>query len=105
MSVGAEALPKMAPIGWNYVEIDYEGMQVKVASPASFVLQKLLINEERKPEWKKAKDLEAVKYVLGYVKASKKYAEELKKSIEEAPRKWRKTILDTAKNHNIDLGI
>ena len=48
MSIGAEALPKMAPIGWNYVEIEWEGMRLKVASPASFIIQKLLINEERK---------------------------------------------------------
>ena len=53
MSIGAEALPKMAPIGWSYVELEWEEMKIKVASPASSIIQKLLINEERKPKWKK----------------------------------------------------
>lgn len=105
MSVGAEALPKMAPIGWNYIELEWEGMKVKVASPVSFVIQKLLINEERKPEWKKEKDLDAVRYVLIYVKASRKYNEELKESILSAPRKWKKAIIDTAAKNGIDLGL
>lgn len=105
MSVGAEALPKMAPIGWNYIELEWEGMKVKVASPASFVIQKLLINEERKPEWKKEKDLEAVRYVLIYVKASRKYNEELKESVLSAPKKWKKAIIDTAAKNGIDLGL
>ena len=105
MSIGAEALPKMAPIGWNYVELEWEGMKIKVASPASFVVQKLLINGERKPEWKKEKDLDAVRYVLIYVNASQKYREELKNSILSAPRKWKKAILDTAMKNKIDLGL
>ena len=80
-------------------------MKVKVASPVSFVIQKLLINEERKPEWKKEKDLDAVRYVLIYVKASRKYNEELKESILSAPRKWKKAIIDTAAKNGIDLGL
>ena len=105
MSIGAEALPKMAPIGWNYIELEWEGITVKVASPASFVIQKLLINEEREPEWKREKDLDAVRYVLIYVKASRKYLEELKNSILSAPKKWRKAILEVAAKNGIDLGI
>ena len=105
MSIGAEALPKMAPIGWNFVELDWEDMKVKVASPASFVIQKLLINDERKPEWKKGKDLDAVRYVLIFVKASRKYSEELKESVLSAPRKWRKAIIDTAAKNGLDLGL
>ena len=102
MSIGAETLPKIAPIGWNYVELQWEGMKVKVASPASLVIQKLLINEERKPEWKKEKDLDAVRYVLAYVNASRKYHDELKKRVINAPRKWRKAILDAATKNEID---
>ena len=103
MAIGAEALPKMAPIGWNYVEVQWEGMTIRVASPSSFIIQKLLINDERKPEWKREKDLEAIKYVLTYVKASRKYYEELCASINLAPRKWKKIIIETAKKNLIDL--
>ena len=95
----------MAPIGWNYVELEWEGMQIKVASPASFVIQKLLINGERKPEWKREKDLDAVRYVLIRVKASQKYRDELKESILSAPRKWRNAIIAAAAKNGIDLGL
>lgn len=102
-SLGAEALPKMAPIGWNYIELEIDGMKVKVASPASFVLQKLLINEERKPDWKKQKDIDAAAYVLLFVKASRKYSEELKQSLSAAPKKWRRAILSTAAKYHLDI--
>ena len=86
LNVVAEALPKMAPAGWNYVQIEYNGLTVNIVSPVSFVLQKLLINKERKPENKKEKDIDAVKYVLTYINASHKYSEELKQSLQEYPK-------------------
>lgn len=103
LSLGAEALPKMAPVGWNYIEVEIDNLVVKVVSPASFVMQKLLINQERKPESKREKDLDAVRYVLTFVKASHKYSDELKTSIESSPKKWKKAILDAAKNNGIEL--
>lgn len=103
LNVVAEALPKMAPAGWHYVQIAYNGLTINIVSPVSFVLQKLLINEERKPENKKEKDIDAVKYVLAYVKASHKYSEELKQSLQDYPKKWKKAIFETAKKYNITL--
>ena len=103
LNVVAEALPKMAPAGWHYVQIEYNGLIINIVSPVSFVLQKLLINEERKPENKKEKDIDAVKYVLAYVKASHKYSEELKQSLQDYPKKWKKAIFETAKKYNITL--
>ena len=105
LNVVAEALPKMAPAGWNYVQVDYNGLKVNIVSPVSFVLQKLLINKERKPEYKKEKDLDALSYVLGFIKASTKYTELLKQSFNQYPRKWQKAILETAKSNGIDLGV
>ena len=102
-NIGAEALPKMAPAGWNYITVDFNGLKVNVVSPVSFVLQKLLINNERKSEYKKLKDLDAIKYVLGFIKSSKKYSEELITSLDSYPKKWKKTILENASNNNIDL--
>lgn len=103
LSVTAEALPKMAPAGWNYVTIEWNNMNVNVASPVSFVLQKLLINKDRKSDYKKAKDLDAVRLVLSYIKLSPKYKQELKDSLETYPKKWKKTILQTAEENNIFL--
>ena len=103
LDVVAEALPKMAPAGWNFIQIKYSNMIVNVVSPVSFVLQKLLINKERKPESKKAKDIDAAKYVLGFIKTSKKYNDELNKSFNEYPKKWKKTIIDVANENDIVL--
>ena len=103
LSVVAEALPKMAPAGWNYLKIEFESMLVNVVSPVSFVLQKLLIHHERKTEYKKEKDLDAIRYVLGFVKESNKYNQELKESLSTYPKKWKKTILTNALECNIEL--
>ena len=103
MLVVAEALPKMAPAGWNYVQVEFDGMTINVTSPVSFVLQKLLINNERKSDFKKEKDLDAIKYVLGFVKTSSKYNQELIESLATYPKKWKKAILETARANNIEL--
>ena len=103
MLVVAEALPKMAPAGWNYIQMDLDGMLINITSPVSFVLQKLLINGERKSDYKKEKDLDAIKYVLGFVKSSNKYNQELAKSLESYPKKWKKIIIETAKENKLEL--
>ena len=102
-NIGAEALPKLAPAGWNYIQVNFNNYIVNVASPVSFVLQKLLINEERQSLEKKNKDLDAVRYVLNFIKLSNKYFAELKESLETYPKKWKKTIFETAKKNNIEL--
>lgn len=105
MGVVAEALPKMAPAGWDYIQVKYEDLLVNVVSPMAFVLQKLLINNEREPEYKKEKDIDALSYVLSFIKASPKYSQLLKTSFDQYPKKWQKTIVNTAKKHQIDLGF
>ena len=103
MAIVAEALPKMAPAGWNYIQVSFNNMEINVASPVSFVLQKLLIHNERKSDYKKEKDLEAINYVLDFIKLSKKYYKELIDSLETYPKKWKKTIIENAKTLNIEL--
>ena len=105
MDVVAEALPKMAPAGWDYIQVEYDGLTVNVVSPVSFVLQKLLINKERKPDYKKEKDIDALTYVLSFIKLSDKYRNSLKASFNQYPGKWKKAILETAKERDIDLEL
>lgn len=94
IGIGAEALPKMKIITWNYITIKYDKYAINVPSPASYCLQKLLINKDRKEE-KKKKDIDAVKYVLGYISVSKKYREEFIDSYNKSPKKWKKIIKET----------
>ena len=101
IGIGAEALPKMKVAEWNYITVKYNGYDVNVPSPTSYCLQKLLINKER-TEVKKAKDIDAVKYVLGYVFASVKYKEEFMESFNSAPKKWKKAIIETIEANGLD---
>ncbi len=101
IGIGAEALPKMKVAAWNYITVKYHGYDVNVPSPASYCLQKLLINKERSED-KRLKDIDAVRYVLSYVVASRKYKDEFIDSYNTAPKKWKKAIKDTLIEH--DLG-
>lgn len=101
IGIGAEALPKMKVATWNFVTVKYFKYLVNIPSPASYCLQKLLINKERSEE-KRIKDIDAVKYILGFISASKKYKNEFLESYRAAPRKWKKAIRDTMIKYNLD---
>ena len=101
IGIGAEALPKMKVAEWNYITIKYNGYDINIPSPASYCLQKLLINKER-TEIKKAKDIDAVKYILRYVVASPKYQEEFIESFSSAPKKWKKAIKETIETNGLN---
>ena len=97
----AECLPYLDMFTGNYIEVEFEGLMVKVASPASYILQKLLINSDRKT--KSEKDIESVKYVLNFVKSSKKYSYELTSLYESLPKSWKNKINVVIKKNNILL--
>lgn len=105
IGISAEALPKMEPIIWNYISVDFESYRVNIPSPSSFCLQKLLINKDRRED-KRIKDIDAVRYVLDYVVASKKYKNEFIESFNAAPKKWRRIIKEAiVTNELIDLTV
>ena len=97
----AESLAYTDIFTMNYIEVVYENIKVKVASPASYVLQKLLINAERKQ--KAEKDIESIKEVLTYIKASQKSFNELVELLNSLPKSWQKKIQKVASLNSIDL--
>jgi len=101
IGIGAEALPKMKVVAWNYITVSYNGYDINIPSPASYCLQKLLINNERS-ETKRLKDIDAVRYVLGFVMASNKYKFEFIESLNNAPKKWKKNIITTMSKYGLD---
>ena len=104
LNIGAEALPKMKPLEWNYITVDYNGIGVNIPSPSSYCLQKLLINKER-PLSKQMKDINAVKYVMSFVNSSQKYRDEFIESFQSLPKKWQKTIKETIEIHLIQTPL
>jgi len=97
----AESLHYLDIFTYNYIEVNYEGFNVKVATPSSYILQKMIINSER--EHKSEKDIQSIKYVLDYIKTSPKSFNELKTLYSSLPKSWQKKIIKIAKEKNICL--
>lgn len=104
INIGAEALPKLLPITWNYLSVPFHGFKVQIPSPSSYCLQKILINGERNRA-KQEKDIVAIKYVLTFINASKKYSDEFVDSFNSSPKKWKKIILGTINKNNLETPI
>lgn len=96
-----ESLSYVEIFSSNYIEVSYQGINLKVASPASYVLQKLIINERR--EEKQEKDIESIKHVLGYICSSKKSLEELQELYCSLPKKWKKKIINVCNKNAISV--
>jgi hypothetical protein len=77
---------------------------VKVASPASFCLQKLLIWDKRQPA-KQAKDLDAIRNVLVYVGASRKSTEDFYSLFDSLPKSWVKKIKKIAEQNQLEFPV
>ena len=102
-NIYAESISYVDIFSYNYVEVDYKGIIVKVASPSSYIIQKLLINDLRKD--KAEKDLLSIKQVLSYVQTSKKYTSELQSLFTSLPKKWRNKIEKCCKINYIKLPL
>ena len=104
INIGAEALPKMRPLTWNYITVDYNGIEVNIPSPVSYCLQKLLINKERSIS-KQMKDINAVKYVMSFVNSSQKYRDEFIESYQSLPKKWQRAVKEAIEIHLIQTPL
>lgn len=104
INVGAEALPKLLPLTWNCVSVHFYGYDVQIPSPTSYCLQKILINNERSKD-KQEKDISAIRYLLGFIGSSKKYKEEFVELFNTYPKKWKKIILKTIEQYNLQTPI
>lgn len=98
----AESLSHLDIFATSYIEVKYKGIKIKIASPASFVLQKLLIND-RRDDNKKQKDLDSVRLVLSYIRTSPSHERELYKVLSELGKKQRNRILKVASDNSIVL--
>lgn len=80
------------------VSIIEDGINVRIPSPASFALHKLLISAKRKNPEKKAKDIEQALLVLDAVNR-----EDVVKIYRSFPAPWKKNIINTLKKSERDL--
>jgi hypothetical protein len=80
------------------VSIIEDGINVRIPSPASFALHKLLISEKRKKADKKAKDIEQALLVLDAINMK-----DAAKIFSGFPVPWKKSIINTLKKSEKDM--
>lgn len=97
----AETLSYVDIFSNNFIEINFNGLMVKVASPSSYILQKLIINERRID--KGEKDIITIKNLLFYIHNNKHMMKELKDLYDSLPPKWKAKINSTCDKNNIKL--
>lgn len=97
----AESLPYIEIFSSNYITINFNNMSLNIASPSSYIVQKLLIINSRKE--KKEKDIVSIKEVMTFIKASNKYKSELASLINSLPKKWKRLIKKNALENDIWL--
>lgn len=104
LGIKAESLTRLDIFDKNHLDAEYKGMNIKIPSPAAYVIHKLIINNDRKNE-KSKKDLISIKGLLLRIKQSPddfKNLEIIYKS-DIVGRKGRNKIDVICQNNNIKL--
>lgn len=104
LGIKAEALTRLDIFDNNYIDVKWKNMNVRIPTPAAYVIHKLVINNERKTE-KSKKDLISIKNILLKIKQSSKDFDNLKDiyNSDVVGRKGRNKIDSVCKNNNIKL--
>lgn len=99
--IHAESLRYLDLFNRHYIDFKFEGLVVKVASPAAYVTQKLLILHQRKT--KIEKDVEAIKATLQYIHQDPLLSQEMKSIFNRLSLKTKKRILHNSNQFGIDF--
>lgn len=102
LKTSAQKLRYLDVLGDHVIVVSFKGLKVKVPEPAAYVLQKLLIQEKRKPD-KKAKDMEAMQGISRFLLKSKEGKASFLKIFSSLQSGWKKTILDACEKGIPDL--
>jgi hypothetical protein len=100
MGVNAEQLGNLDIFDYGYIEVDFEGYGVKVASPSAYVMQKILISSKRSKE-KYNKDLESILLVYEEIKKQESHMLEFIKLVNSLGKVSRKKYNDYIINNNL----
>jgi len=92
LGVNAETLGNLEIFDRRYITIDFEGHSLKVASPSSYVIQKILIADKRTVE-KRKKDLESIRIVLIELNKHKIQIDDFKSIIDSFGVKRKRKVL------------
>jgi hypothetical protein len=102
LGVNAEQLGNLEIFDQGYISVDFEGFNVKVASPSAFIIQKILISRKRSKE-KYIKDLESIKLVYKELEKNNNHMLEFKVAIHNLGKNSSKKYNDYVKNNNLNF--
>lgn len=100
MGVNAEQLGNLDIFDNGYIEVDFEGYSVKVASPSAYVMQKILISKKRSIE-KYSKDLESLLLVYEEIRKNELHMSEFIRLVNSLGKRTRKKYNDYVINNNL----
>ena len=105
LGVTAEGLRNMEILSNNTFTVTVNGFTIIVPRPEAYVLQKLVINQDRKPEYKKEKDIEAVRGVLEAIKQDPVIVARLRDVYNNLTRRQQLKVQNTCQKYNIELPL
>ena len=88
----------------NSMQINTEGLNVKIPTPAVYAIHKILINS-RRSEKKQGKDIIAVMNVLQYIRKSPEETARMQNIFNSMPKSWQKEVLKSIKNNNLSVPL
>lgn len=87
----------------NTIKISKNGLDINVPDPATYIMQKILINNHRVPVYKREKDIQAVDRILPYVKENLIYKKKFIDLYNNLSKNQRKEFWNVVNKRNIDL--
>ncbi|MBU0997617.1 MAG: nucleotidyltransferase domain-containing protein [Firmicutes bacterium] len=102
MGVNAETLGNLDIFDNGFIEVDFEGFSVKVASPSVYVMQKILISKKRSDE-KFRKDLESLLLVYEEIKKNELHMSQYMTLVNSLGKGTKKTYNDYINNNNLAM--
>jgi len=98
LNIKAEGLREVNMLADYPLELECNEFTIIVPEPEAYILQKLLINQMRTSEYKKEKDINAVKKLMPHVNKSR-----LKQIFCQMSKKEQKTIEDNKARHLVEF--
>ena len=100
LGVTAQGLRNMDVLIETKTSVVYKQHSVTIPKPEAYVLHKLIINAERRPEYKQQKDAEAVRRLVMKAK-SEVFNEQIRMVYDGLTKKQKKKVLDTCDRHEL----
>lgn len=103
LSINAEGLRYLNLLQSHNFEMQHDRITLRLPEPEAFVLQKILVSQERDDPVKKEKDLLSAQTIGELCLQDKKRRVRLKFIFNNLPQKWQKKILKALKDSSADL--